>query len=84
MINPYGISINKCDGSVNDKMTSLPSAFFTVEKQADGESFMFYGGGYGHGAGMSQTAVKSMIQDQKTYDCILKFFFTNVDIKSVY
>lgn len=84
LINPYGISINKCDGSVNDKMTSLPSAFFTVEKQADGESFMFYGGGYGHGAGMSQTAVKSMIQDQKTYDCILKFFFTNVDIKSVY
>lgn len=83
LISPYGVNVNKCDGSVNDKMAALPSAFFTVEKQGDG-NYVFYGGGYGHGAGMSQTAVKSMVQEQKTYDSILKFFFSNVEIQSIY
>ena len=56
---PNGIAINKADGTSVDTFNALPSAYFTVEK--NGNSYTFYGGGYGHGAGMSQTAVKSMI-----------------------
>ena len=60
----------------------MPSAYFTVEK--NGNSYTFYGGGYGHGAGMSQTAVKSMIDKGMNYEEILKFFYDNVNIEFIY
>jgi stage II sporulation protein D len=73
LLNPNGISIVKNDGTSVDTFTSLPSAFFTVDKE-NGE-FKFYGGGYGHGAGMSQTAVKNMVDDGMNYEEILEFFY---------
>lgn len=82
LMNINGIALNKNDGSSVDTFTSLPSAFFTVEKVID--DYIFIGGGYGHGAGMSQTAVKAMIADNMKYEEILKFFYTDVEIKMVY
>ena len=78
LISPYKIPINKCDGTSVDTFQALPSAFFTVE--AGNGTVTFYGGGYGHGAGMSQTAVKNMIGSGMTYDEILTFFYTGVEI----
>lgn len=78
LINPYKIPINKCDGTSIDTFKALPSAFFTVEMS--GNTVMFYGGGYGHGAGMSQTAVKNMIDAGMNYKEILGFFYTGVEI----
>lgn len=75
LINPYGVNIQKCDGTAVDSFTALPSAFFTVEKS--GDTFIIYGGGYGHGAGMSQTAVRKMIEEGMKYQEILQFFYTD-------
>ncbi len=82
LINPNGVAINKNDGNSVDSFNALPSAFFTVEK--NGGSFIIYGGGYGHGAGMSQTAVKGMIEAGMNYEEILKFFYTDVETNFVY
>lgn len=78
LISPYNIPIQKCDGTSVDTFQALPSAFFTVEPVNGGVTF--YGGGYGHGAGMSQTAVKNMIESGMNYQEILKFFYTGVEI----
>lgn len=78
LINPNTIPIHKCDGSTVDTFQALPSAFFAVEQTGDGVTF--YGGGYGHGAGMSQTAVKNMIACGMDYKEILQFFYTDVTI----
>ncbi len=82
IINPYGIDIHKHDGTSINTFSSIPSAFFTVEKVDGG--IKFYGGGFGHGAGMSQTAVKNMIASGKNYEEILKFFYTDVEIREYY
>ena len=78
IFNPYGIKIDKCDGSFNDKMNCLPSGFFVIEKNDD--RFTLYGGGFGHGVGMSQTAVKNMANNGMTYEDILKFFYKDIDV----
>lgn len=82
LLNPNGIAIIKKDGTSVDTFTAFPSAFFTVEKTEGG--FTFYGGGYGHGAGMSQTAVKGMIDSGMNYEEILQFFYTDVHIEMAY
>lgn len=76
---PYGVDIHKNDGTVHGKMTALPSAFFDVDNKEN--EITFVGGGFGHGAGMSQTAVKSMVADGMNYEEILKFFYTGIEIE---
>ncbi len=80
IFNPYGNDIVRNDGSVIDYFTTLPSAFFAINKGADGNSFEIYGGGYGHGAGMSQTAVKKMIEQGMDYKSILSFFYPGIEV----
>lgn len=69
----------KCQDSSEKKgNTLLPSAFFTVEKRTDkkGEiTFHIYGGGFGHGVGMSQNAAQGMAKKGKTCKEILDFFY---------
>lgn len=40
-----------------------------------------FGGGYGHGVGMSQTAVKNMIETGMNYKEILGYFYNNVSVE---
>lgn len=75
IINPYGNEMLRNDGSTIDTMSALPSAFFAIEAGKDKNSLCFYGGGYGHGAGMSQTAVRELVEAGKTYEEILQFFY---------
>ena len=44
------------------------------------KSFVFNGGGWGHGLGMSQDGAKQMAQDGKTAVDILKHYYTGVEI----
>lgn len=81
VLNPYGIDINKKDGSVADSMSMLPSAYFVVDDVEDG--VVLRGGGYGHGAGMSQNAVKKM-SETMSFTEILHFFYTGVEINGIY
>ena len=66
----------------------MPSAYFTFNKKIDAEknvvSITFYGGGYGHGVGMSQNGVKAMVDWGYKYQDILKHFFDGVEIKEIY
>lgn len=78
---PYGININKNDGTMNDSMSMLPSAYFVLDAVDDG--YVVTGGGFGHGAGMSQSAVKVMV-DSMSYTDILKFFYNGVNIEGIY
>lgn len=81
LFNPYGNDIVRNDGSVINTFSSLPSAFFSISKGVDGNYYEIYGGGYGHGAGMSQTAVKKMVEKEMNYKDILKFFYPNIEVE---
>ncbi len=63
-------------------MTLLPSAYCTVEPVEDG--FVVYGGGYGHGIGMSQNGANGMAKAGMNYVDILMKFYHDISIKNIY
>ncbi len=77
--------IHRKDGSTVTGWSSLPSAFFTIEKcgqEEDGTAvFQIYGGGYGHGIGMSQNGAQAMAKSG--FDCeeILEFFYEGTEVR---
>lgn len=78
-----GWPIQKNDGTVSCEMELLPSACFIVVPEKEGEtavSFTFYGGGYGHGVGMSQNGAKHLAEQGKSYEEILRYFYQNIEI----
>jgi len=58
----------------------------TREFNADGgvHSFTFHGRGYGHGVGLCQTGASGMAKAGKSYEEILKTYYTGVVIKKAY
>ena len=79
-----GLSIAKKDGSVMEGSDLLPSAFISIEKRSadDGTiSFHIYGGGFGHGAGMSQNGAQGMAREGKDYREILDFFYKGTELR---
>lgn len=85
-LNSYYSEINLNDGSVRTKMEMLPSAFIYVENVYDNGrtcGFNIYGGGFGHGSGMSQNGAKAMAEKKMKYKEILKFFYRNIKITKV-
>lgn len=74
------------DGKTMTGWASLPSAFITIEETAQNEetgarTFTIYGGGYGHGVGMSQNGSQEMARQGKSYKEILAFFYTGVEVR---
>ncbi len=66
------------DGSGVDMKTLLPSAYFVISPVQKGEHVVGYtlsGGGFGHGAGMSQNGAKNMAAAGYTAEQILNFFY---------
>ena len=77
------VVIRRQDGSTM-KTSSLPSAFISIDKltKDDGSiTFHIYGGGFGHGVGMSQNGAQSMAKSGKTYKDILDFFYQGAELK---
>ncbi|ERJ11732.1 SpoIID/LytB domain-containing protein [Haloplasma contractile] len=68
-------------GSRNN-FSILPSGYFAIEQ--DGSTLTFYGGGFGHGAGMSQYGAKGLASQGHNYDYILKFYYSGITIKDLY
>lgn len=58
----------------------LPSAYFAIEIIDD--TVHFYGGGFGHGTGMSQYGANEMASRGYTYQDILTFYYQNIDFVS--
>jgi len=62
-------------------VSSLPSAYLALEE--DGGYIHIYGGGYGHGVGMSQFAAGTLAKSGESYKNILKRYYTNVKLSTV-
>ena len=82
-----GDALRKKDGSEFILGELLPSAYFyfdTMYEENCLRSMTLYGGGFGHGAGMSQNGAKCLAQLGMAADDILKYFYSDVEIKSVF
>lgn len=76
------IVINRYKSSPLNNISSLPSSFFSIIRDAD--SFLIYGGGYGHGVGMSQYGAMELSKKGESFKDILDTFYSNVDITKIY
>ena len=70
------------DGSTNENITLFPSAVCTVEPLADG-TYVMYGGGYGHGLGMSQNGANGLAKDGYNFEEILTYFYKDVLVEDM-
>lgn len=82
-----GGEVIRQDGSSNEGMSLLPSAYLAIDTLKEEENVIGYtivGGGYGHGAGMSQNGARAMGMEGKEYEEILSFFFRDCRIEKIY
>lgn len=85
LINSPGIEVTLQDGNKSKIPDLLPSAYFVIDREEkDGKltGYTIIGGGYGHGIGMSQNAVKGMVEADMKYQEILKFFYDGITIST--
>ncbi len=82
-----GLTYTRNDGSEYSGWETLPSAFIYIENNGtDTENvtwFTIYGGGYGHGAGMSQNGAQGMAKTGKGCMDILRFFYRGCEIADI-
>ena len=66
----------------------LKDTWFTIAREYDPngkiESFTFYGRGWGHGVGLCQTGAFGMARAGRSYEEILKTYYTGVEIRKAY
>lgn len=87
LLSPNKDVVYRQDETGVDDLSLLPSAFFFIDKNMEDESLAsisIYGGGYGHGVGMSQNGVKSLSDAGKKYEEIVKYFYKGTDIGFIY
>lgn len=81
------IALTKKDGSILNDMSSMPSTLYIFDKISDEngnlKSIKFYGGGYGHGVGMSQNGVKGMADNGLGVNEIIQHFYPKTEIKEM-
>ena len=81
-----GLEATRQDGSVATLGSLLPSGFFSLETAWDEGKLSgvdLEGGGYGHGAGMSQNGANQMAKAGKNYEEILQFFYSGVELRQL-
>ena len=76
------IVIERLNSTSLTNPTTLPSKFFSIEKSSDG--YIFYGGGYGHGVGMSQYGAMELSKLDWTYNKILEVYYKNAVLKQLH
>lgn len=76
-------SLQYQDGTTNAEATLLPSAYVNVIPTEDG-NFTVFGGGYGHGLGMSQNAANLLAEQGRNYEEILNTFYKDITITNIY
>ncbi len=85
VLNMSGTTVTKADGTTAYCSTLLPSGFFYIDPVRFGETLIslnIYGGGYGHGVGMSQNGANRMAQAGLTSQEILQVFFPGTEFVS--
>ena len=61
----------------------LPSAYLSIDLNKEDEivtGYTIYGGGFGHGVGMSQNGAKNMANNGMDYRDILDFFYPGSEV----
>lgn len=74
------------DGSTVVPAALLPSGFFVIDAGKDKENvigYTLFGGGYGHGVGMSQNGAKALGREGASYGQILEFFFPGCEMTDI-
>lgn len=77
----------RMDGDVITGWSNLPSAYFCLEPvYTDGvlTGYIFYGGGSGHGVGMSQNCANALGQSGVSAETMLRFFYEGTEITQLY
>ena len=66
----------------------LRSGMFNInvklDKNGQAESFLFYGGGWGHAVGMCQVGAATMAERGFDFKEILNFYYTDIEVKKLY
>ena len=77
-----GRQIEKKDGT-KVEFSMLPSAAFLIRQGVEGKKacFVFFGGGFGHGAGMSQTGAAGMAKSGCSYKDIVNHYFNDCELR---
>ncbi len=78
-----GECVIKKDGSTFVLGELLPSAYFYFDcmyEEQNLKSMTIYGGGFGHGAGMSQNGAKRLANMGLAAEDILKYYYTDIEI----
>lgn len=82
LLGSSSLAVTRQDGSAQSGLSLLPSAFFYMEETENG--WCLYGGGFGHGVGMSQDGADGMAKNGYSYSSILSFFYRNVSLCQLY
>lgn len=70
------------DGNFVSAGELLPSVYFYVQPIKDG--IVLFGGGFGHGIGMSQYGADGMAKEGADMKQILNFYYQNVELSKIY
>lgn len=82
-----GGTVIRQDGSQADAGQLLPSAYLMIELEKSGGNVIGYrisGGGYGHGAGMSQNGARAMGNAGMSCKEILTYFYEGCEVEKRY
>lgn len=82
---PVYEKIKRKSGESVSSYSMLPSAAFYIDtvKTKKGTSFKISGGGFGHGAGLSQSGAAAMAEAGEDYTVIIKHFFKSTKVQDV-
>jgi SpoIID/LytB domain protein len=85
LLTPAEFTITPIYGKDIKNFKAFPSPFFIIDKQlqkSNIESVTIYGGGFGHGVGMSQYGVIGLSREGKDYKEILNIFYKGIRFKN--
>lgn len=85
ILSPENTYVIQQNGNEVTQMKLLPSGYFYIDPLMEenvGEGYLIYGGGYGHGCGMSQNGAMKMAESGKNYEEILSAFFPEAELRN--
>lgn len=87
VLGDHSYQYHRMNGDVITNWANLPSAYFCLEPMYDEgklAGYTFYGGGCGHGVGMSQNGANALGQLGVTAEEMLTFFYDGTEITLLY
>ncbi|WP_448377001.1 SpoIID/LytB domain-containing protein [Fervidobacterium sp.] len=88
LLNVSGKTIFLQNGTKRTDFASLPSMFFAIDTQKNSdyvEKIIVYGGGFGHGVGLSQVGANSLAKNYNfNFSDILEFFYPGTNIANYF